>query len=36
MALPALRNIDAFPIEHEGETVIVMRDPAGFVVNSFY
>ena len=30
MALPALRNIDAFPIEHDGETLIVMRDPAGY------
>ncbi len=31
MALPALRNIDAFPVEHEGETRILVRDPESFV-----
>ncbi|MFO7975347.1 MAG: AmmeMemoRadiSam system protein B, partial [Candidatus Hydrogenedentota bacterium] len=31
MALPALRNIDAFPIEHEGETLIVVHDPELYV-----
>ncbi|MEA3365497.1 MAG: AmmeMemoRadiSam system protein B, partial [Candidatus Hydrogenedentes bacterium] len=31
MALPALRNIDAFPIEHEGETLVVVHDPELYV-----
>jgi len=31
MALPALRNIDAFPVEHEGETLIVVHDPEYYV-----
>ncbi|HNZ18037.1 MAG TPA: AmmeMemoRadiSam system protein B [Candidatus Hydrogenedentes bacterium] len=31
MALPALRNIDAFSVEHEGETMILVRDPESFV-----
>lgn len=28
---PPLRNIDAIPIEYEGQTVICLRDPAGYV-----
>lgn len=31
MAFPALRNIDAFPIEHEGETLVVVHDPELYV-----
>ncbi len=31
MALPALRNLDATPVKHEGETAIVLRDPEGFI-----
>jgi len=31
MALPALRNVDVSPVEHEGETLICLRDPDGFV-----
>lgn len=30
-ALDPLRNIDAAPIEHEGETFIAMSDPSGYV-----
>lgn len=29
--LPPLRNIDAFPIEHDGEQLICLHDPAGYV-----
>jgi AmmeMemoRadiSam system protein B len=31
MALPALRNIDAFPVDHAGQQFICLRDPEGFV-----
>jgi MEMO1 family protein len=31
MALPALRNIDASPVEHEGQQLILIRDPEGYV-----
>jgi hypothetical protein len=31
MALPALRLLDAFPIDHEGQRLICLRDPEGFV-----
>lgn len=31
MALPALRSLDAFPIDHEGQRYICLRDPEGFV-----
>lgn len=31
MPLPSLRYLDIAPFEHEGETVVVMRDPEGFV-----
>ena len=31
MALPALRNVDVTPVEQDGETVICLRDPDGFV-----
>jgi AmmeMemoRadiSam system protein B len=31
MALPAIRYIDAFPIEHEGQQLICLRDPEGIV-----
>lgn len=31
MALPALRNIDAFPVEHAGQQFVCLRDPEGFV-----
>jgi MEMO1 family protein len=30
-AFPALRNIDAAPVEHEGETFIAIQDPSGYV-----
>ena len=30
-ARPRLRNLEAFPLEHEGSQVIALRDPAGFV-----
>ena len=30
-AIPALRNIDAAQIEHEGETFIAIHDPSGYV-----
>jgi AmmeMemoRadiSam system protein B len=30
MALPALRNLDATPVQHEGDTMILLRDPEGF------
>ena len=29
--IPPLRNIDAAPVEHEGETFIAMQDPSGYV-----
>lgn len=31
MTLPAIRHIDAFPIEHEGQRLICLRDPEGIV-----
>jgi hypothetical protein len=31
MALPALRYVDAFPIEHQGQQYICLRDPEGVV-----
>ena len=31
MLLPALRNLDVSPVEHEGQTLICFRDPEGFV-----
>lgn len=31
MTLPALRHIDAFPVEHEGQQYICLRDPDGVV-----
>ncbi len=31
MALPALRNIDASPVEHEGQQLVLIRDPEGYV-----
>ena len=31
MTLPALRNIDAFPVEHESQQYICLRDPTGVV-----
>src|SRR5215470_7260698 len=31
MTLPALRHIDAFPVEHEGQQYICLRDPEGVV-----
>jgi hypothetical protein len=31
MALPALRYVDAFPVEHQGQQYICLRDPAGVV-----
>jgi AmmeMemoRadiSam system protein B len=27
--LPRLRNVEAFPVEHEGERVVALRDPSG-------
>ena len=27
--LPRLRNVEAFPVEHEGQRVIALRDPSG-------
>lgn len=29
-ALPRLRAVEAFPVEHEGRRVIALRDPAGY------
>lgn len=31
MALPALRALDAFPIEHEGQKYVCLNDPSGTV-----
>jgi AmmeMemoRadiSam system protein B len=31
MALPALRHIDAFPVDHAGQRYICLRDPDGIV-----
>src|SRR4029434_9108443 len=31
MALPALRYVDAFPVEHQGQQYICLRDPEGVV-----
>lgn len=31
MILPTIRHIDAFPIEHQGQQLICLRDPAGIV-----
>ncbi|HYE91823.1 MAG TPA: AmmeMemoRadiSam system protein B [Terriglobales bacterium] len=28
--LPRLRHVDAFPVEHEGQRVVALRDPAGY------
>lgn len=30
MPLPPLRNIDAVPVEHEGQTLVCMLDPEGY------
>lgn len=30
MALPALRNLDITPVEHEGQTLVALRDPEGY------
>lgn len=35
MILPALRGIDAFPVELDGETFIGLRDPEGIVEDQF-
>jgi len=32
MGLAALRNLDIFPIEHEGQQMICLRDPEGYVL----
>jgi MEMO1 family protein len=29
-ALPRLRSVEAFPVEHEGQRVLALRDPAGY------
>lgn len=31
MSLPALRNVEAFPVSHEGKNFIALRDVEGFV-----
>lgn len=31
MALPVLRSLDAFPVDHNGQRYICLRDPEGFV-----
>lgn len=31
MALPALRNVDGSPVQHEGQTLICLYDPEGIV-----
>lgn len=31
MGLPPIRNLDAIPVEHEGQTLIALRDIEGFV-----
>lgn len=31
VTLPAIRHIDAFPIEHEGQRLLCLRDPEGIV-----
>lgn len=31
MALPALRNLDAVPVEQDGQTLVCLHDPEGFV-----
>ena len=28
--LPRLRNVEAFPVEHEGRRVVALRDPSGY------
>jgi len=30
-ARPRLRRLEAFPMEHEGQQIVALRDPAGFV-----
>jgi hypothetical protein len=30
---PRLRNIDAFPVDHEGERFLALRDPAGYTAS---
>ena len=31
MALPALRNLDVFPVDQDGQRFVCLRDPEGFV-----
>jgi AmmeMemoRadiSam system protein B len=31
MPLPPLRNVDAIPVEHEGETYVCILDPEGYI-----
>ena len=31
MPLPAIRAVDLFPIEHEGQTLFCLNDPEGIV-----
>jgi hypothetical protein len=31
--LPRLRDVEAFPVEHEGERVIALRDPSGYTAS---
>lgn len=31
MALPAIRNLDIFAVQHEGQRYVCLRDPEGFV-----
>ena len=29
-ALPRLRPVEAFPVQHEGRRVVALRDPSGY------
>ena len=31
MALPALRELDVFPVDQDGQRFVCLRDPEGFV-----
>ena len=33
---PRLRAVEAFPVQHEGQRCIALRDPAGFTDQSWW
>ena len=35
MAFPPLRNVDAFPVDQDGQRYICLRDPEGYALVDF-